>query len=1172
MGEPTVLIVEDEAIVAEDLATKVNRLGYHVIGTVSTGEQALQVAQEESPDLVLLDVQLPGNLDGIQTATQLNNLCDSAVVFVTAHSDTETVKRANLSGHFGYILKPFSEQDLAIQIDIALYKSQANKTLRENEKRLRQANAYLDLAQKAGSVGFFDYHFKEDLSVWTEGLAQLFGISLHQYEGTWEGWVNRIVPGDAESVRRIVTDCIESGRDHVSYEFRAILPDGSLRWLAAQGRLFYGPDGKAVRMTGVNIDVTKHKQAEQELLRAKQRTIAILTSVGEAVFGLGIDGLSTFINEAGARMFGYDVEELMGKNTHKLLHHSHADGSPYPVGDCPIYASMIDGCMHRADNEVFWHKNGTPIYVSYTSTPIREKGRLVGAVVVIRDITERKHDEQRLVKSEEMLLRAQRGANAGVWEIDLRTERLTWSAPYYDLFGIDHSLQPSVAVWLSCIHPEDRARIAADYRRSISDRREQNMEFRIVKPDGTTRWIHRKGQIEVNDHGEAIRINGISFDITERKQAEEAVQAIALFPDQNPQPVLRISDAGILLYANPAATRVFNEWGLRVGEDVPLYLRTLVLSSFHALQNQETEHHIGLRSYLVTTTPIADAGYANLYWFDITERKQAEAAVRESQERLRAIVETALDGIITIDDRGTIESINPAVERIFQYPREHLIGQNVKMLMPEPDHSHHDGYLQRYQETGEKKIIGIGREVIGRRKDGSVFPLELSISESSLPGRHFFTGILRDISQRKQAEEELRLMTVELDQRVAVRTEELLQSQERLRALAAELNLTEQRERQRIATELHDHLQQLLVLGKLKLGQGKRVAAPIPACVDLMKKVDEVLSEALAYTRTLVAELSPPVLRQYGLAAALKWLSEYMKKRDMVVTVMVPGNSDDMKLPEDQAVLLFQSVRELLINSWKHAGSGKASVRFEQHNDELEIVVQDNGVGCDLAAVGMATPIGAGLSSKFGLFSIRERMKALGGSFDIESSPGHGTTATLRLPLKPQSGKQEPSTLDLFDRITAHPETQSEQSISNPTAILLIDGHDKDRQYYAQRLKQGCPDFLIFEAASGQAGLEIHKSHSIDCVILELGLPDMSGFEVLVKLVPTARRPDIPVIVLTEFSNQALLELATKNGAQVTLQKDTMSGDLLERAVLKALATVQRDGKKVEMANTRTPD
>ena len=156
-----------------------------------------------------------------------------------------------------------------------------------------------------------------------------------------------------------------------------------------------------------------------------------------------------------------------------------------------------------------------------------------------------------------------------------------------------------------------------------------------------------------------------------------------------------------------------------------------------------------------------------------TQRQHTEAAVRDSEARHRAIFEATIDGIITIDERGTIESANPATERLFGYALPELIGANVKMLMPAPYHDKHDGYLENYRRTGERKIIGIGREVVGRRKDGSVFPMDLSISEISVGGRRMFTGLVHDVTQRKQAEEELRTARDELENRVRQRTAEL---------------------------------------------------------------------------------------------------------------------------------------------------------------------------------------------------------------------------------------------------------------------------------------------------------------------------------------------------------------------------------------------------------------
>lgn len=245
------------------------------------------------------------------------------------------------------------------------------------------------------------------------------------------------------------------------------------------------------------------------------------------------------------------------------------------------------------------------------------------------------------------------------------------------------------------------------------------------------------------------------------------------------------------------------------------------------------------------------------------------------------------------------------------------------------------------------------------------------------------------------AASDLKLLNAELEDRVSKRTHALEESQARLRALTVELNLAEQRERTRVATDLHDYLQQSLVLAKLKLGKGKQLSASEPTSAGLFREADDLLTEALSYTRTLVSELSPPVLRQFGLPAALKWLGDWMQHHDLAVSV----ECDDQEvgqLVEEHAGLIFQSVRELLINSAKHAKTDHAVLRLTRSQDELCIEVLDEGVGFDPAPAGTSPANGS--YTKFGLFSIHERMRALGGDFSIRSSPGNGTMATLRLP------------------------------------------------------------------------------------------------------------------------------------------------------------------------------
>ncbi|MES2261265.1 MAG: PAS domain S-box protein [Pseudomonadota bacterium] len=147
---------------------------------------------------------------------------------------------------------------------------------------------------------------------------------------------------------------------------------------------------------------------------------------------------------------------------------------------------------------------------------------------------------------------------------------------------------------------------------------------------------------------------------------------------------------------------------------------------------------------------------------DITHRKEAESALQESEARMRAVFETAVDAILTIDEHGILERLNPAAERLFGYREDEVAGKNVSILMPAPHRALHDGYLAHYLQTGEKKIIGKGREVEGLRKDGSVFPMDLAVAEMRLGSRRMFTGVVRDISARKAAEHKNRVLLQEL--------------------------------------------------------------------------------------------------------------------------------------------------------------------------------------------------------------------------------------------------------------------------------------------------------------------------------------------------------------------------------------------------------------------------
>src|SRR5580698_1794025 len=168
----------------------------------------------------------------------------------------------------------------------------------------------------------------------------------------------------------------------------------------------------------------------------------------------------------------------------------------------------------------------------------------------------------------------------------------------------------------------------------------------------------------------------------------------------------------------------------------------------------------------------------------------------ENAALLKAIIENAIDGILTIDDKGKVESINPAACDLFQYSQEEVIGNNISMLMPQPDREQHDGYLSRYQHTGNPHIIGIGRDVTGLRKDGSRFPFRLGVSEVQFSGRKVYTGFIHDLSHQREAEERLKEYAAHLEDLVAERTLSLKTTVEALKEAKEEVSLSLEKERE----------------------------------------------------------------------------------------------------------------------------------------------------------------------------------------------------------------------------------------------------------------------------------------------------------------------------------------------------------------------------------------
>ncbi len=510
--------------------------------------------------------------------------------------------------------------------------------------------------------------------------------------------------------------------------------------------------------------------------------------------------------------------------------------------------------------------------------------------------------------------------------------------------------------------------------------------------------------------GSVGRLRTLTSDNIEQKPAIQDIERLVADKlDELAETIALRRDKGL-----EAARRVMlTDRGKRIMDTIRSRLKEInaresILLAAGEQKNQSIYELVMLANALSLVLGLVILGFVYVIVYqDMAARKRAEKSLFDAKGYAESIISDSPFGLYIVDadfriaqmntdaQNGAFINVRPVIGRRFDEAMHILWPENVAA-----------GIIKIFHQTQETGDPYYSKDFINPRRDKEqVEGYEWELHRIAMPdGRHgvvcyyFDSTALRDAERRvRDSEEKLRSFAEQLEHRVTERTAELVQSQERLRSMAVELNLAEQRERQRLARELHDHLQQLLVLGKMKLGQGKQLAHQVPACATLMKEADEVLSEALTYTRTLVADLSPRVLSDHGLAAGLLWLSEYMQRHDMAVTVRVP--EQEIILPEDQKILLFQSVRELLINASKHAGTGKATVTLNQVDGTLRIDVRDDGVGFDPAAAAATVAPNGGISSKFGLFSIEERMRALGGFFALQSSPGKGTTAMLVLPM-----------------------------------------------------------------------------------------------------------------------------------------------------------------------------
>jgi PAS domain S-box-containing protein len=597
-------------------------------------------------------------------------------------------------------------------------------------------------------------------------------------------------------------------------------------------------------------------------------------------------------------------------------------------------------------------------------------------------------------------------------------------------------------------------------------------------------------------------------EIAQRVRAEEEIQALARFPSENPNPVLRLDSVGRILFANAASAPVLDQWGSTVGGHAPEPWRATVRDALSSRSGTTVELACADRTYIVFVAPVSDAGYVNLYTTDITERKTAAEALRESRQDLNRAQAVAHIGSWRLNVRRNELTWSDENWRIFGVPRGTPLTYETFLGTVHPEdrdyvHENWSAALRGAPYDIEHRIV-VDDAVKWVRERAE---LEFDPDGNLLGG----FGTTQDITARKEAEAALQRLNAELEQRVSDRTAALaraVQTLERqaaqLRSLTGKLTLAEQRERRRLADVLHDEMQQLLVATRLRAHMlGRAGDAEIRQG---SQEIVDLMDEALAATRSLTAELSPPTLRNGNLLPALGWLTSWMQQRHKITVRLAEPTAPVPLLSDDHAVLVYQCVRELLLNTVKYARVEAADVTVTQDADGLKITVADEGVGFDPGSLRLAGGSGGG----FGLLGIRERLESVGGHLEIASAPGDGSRFTLTVPLS-AALEGVPSRRPAV----TYREMPKESPAAPRLRVLVVDDHALVRRGFATMLA-GEPDLIVVgEAADGQMAIELTRQLAPDVVLMDVSMPVLDGIAAARAI--HAEFPAVRVIGLSVF-------------------------------------------------------
>jgi PAS domain S-box-containing protein len=860
----------------------------------------------------------------------------------------------------GALLILFVLAGVVIERDFRKRESQ-QREVQNSEERLR-------LALDAAGAGTWEWDLETNQNVWSEPLWKLYGIEPHSCEPSYESWRRLLHPDDREMAEQVVGQAAHA-RTELNVEFRVSAPDGSQRWLLARARPLWSENGRAPCYTGIALDITQRKLAE-EALRERELILRRFTEVAPvaiAIFDRDMRYLA--VSERFRGDFQLGTQELLGRSHYEIFPEISEEWRD-------VHRRCLAGAVERSAGEAFRRADGSEQWVRWEIQPWRQAGgEISGLVLFTEDITRQLRSEQAVRESEARLRLAQQVARVGTFEWNLQTGSSTWTPELEVMYGLSPGefLERSQA-WESLIHPEDRPEVVRQLEHAMQTGK-FDTEWRVVRPDGEMRWLSGRAWVFKDDSGKPLRLIGVNIDITEDKQKEEALRqsqaelqaALASMTDavsigDNQGRFIGVNDAYATFYkfkSKEACLPTLAEYSnvLDVsfpdGSPAPLEMWAtsralrgeMVTNAEYLLRRKDSgESWVGSYSFGPIRNKAGAIVGSVVVARDITGHRRAQEELRASEERFRKVFENAPTGIAITSWDMHVERCNPAFCNLLGYREEELRGTWFGSLIPEEDRPASMAAAERLR-TG--KVSSFEREGHYIRKDGE--PVWLHRFVSVLPnengGKPQLVALVTDIHERKRAEEEIRELNSDLERRVRERTSQLEAANHELEAFAYSVS--------------HDLRAPLRGIDGWSLALVEEYSGQLDE--QAHKYLNRVRSETqrmgllidnlLQLSRITRSEMNRGAVDLTSLAhtVAARLQEEHAGRR--IEFIIAPG----LQAAGD-AALLGVALTNLLGNAVKFTGPrDRARIEFGQVDDPTERIfyVRDNGVGFEMAFASM---------------------------------------------------------------------------------------------------------------------------------------------------------------------------------------------------------------------------